>query len=44
MLLENSESRDYVSSCYYCNRNDVAVVQECMLPKDNMVEESYNGS
>jgi len=42
VLLENSESRDYVSSCYYSNQNDVADVQEYMLPKDNMVEESHN--
>jgi hypothetical protein len=42
VLLENSESHDYVSSSYYSNQNDVAYVQECMLPKDNMVEESHN--
>jgi len=42
VLLENSESHDCVSSSYYSNQNDVAYVQECMLPKDNMVEESHN--
>lgn len=42
VLLENSESYDYVSSYYYCNQNDVAVAQECRLPKGNTVEERHN--
>ena len=42
MLLENSESHDYVSSYYYCIQNDVAVVQTRMLPKDNTVEERHH--
>lgn len=41
-LLENSESYDHVSSYYYCNKNDVAVAQDCRLPKGNTVEESHN--
>jgi len=36
VLLKNSESHDCVSSYYYCNQNDVAVVQ------DKTVEENHH--